>query len=73
MLMIYCDTDALLNNIKRHEDEPRAQEELPALEPLSAGPCNGYSMYRSYPPYPRLMQIVELEIERCCHESRARR
>jgi hypothetical protein len=27
--MIYCDTDTFLNNIKRHEDEPRAQEACP--------------------------------------------
>jgi len=51
VLMIYCDTDTFLNNIKRHEEEPRAQEELPALEPLSAGRGNGYSMYRSHVPY----------------------
>ena len=51
MLMIYCDADTLLNNIKRHEDEPKAQEELAALERLSARRGNGYSMYRSHAPY----------------------
>jgi len=50
VLKIYCDTDTLLNNIKRHEDEPKAQEELAALELLLAGRGDGYSMYRSHVP-----------------------
>ena len=44
MLTSYLDTDTLLNNIKRHE------EELAALEHLLAGRDNGYSMYRSHVP-----------------------
>ena len=72
MLMIYCDTEALLNNIKRHEVEPKAQEELPALERLLAGRDNGYRCIVHTSPV-CLVPIIELEIERCCHESRARR
>src|SRR5437899_1708910 len=55
VLKSYCDTDTLLNNIKRHEDEPKAQEELAALELLLAGRGDGYSMYRSH------VALAELE------------
>jgi len=36
MARIYCDTDTLFSNIKRHENEPKAQRELEALEELLA-------------------------------------
>jgi hypothetical protein len=47
VLKIYCDTDTLLNNIRRHQT-PKAQSELDALDTLLLGYRAGnVVMYRS--------------------------
>jgi hypothetical protein len=47
-MKIYCDTDALLNNIRRHEEQPGVRRELDALtELLDRYVLGQLTLYRS--------------------------
>jgi hypothetical protein len=47
-MKIYCDTDTLLNNIRRHEEQPGVRRELDALtELLDRYVLGQLTLYRS--------------------------